>query len=288
MHRDSFQQRNPAHACRGGAVVVAILALASARPWAQEPVDKPTSGSSAQIRLPAPTSVSARQLPDGRIEVRWAAVTGAMKYDLWRSVPPDPQTVISRSNAADTTYIDSDVKVGSYYYYVVAAVSSTGTSGLRAGVVPVMATASATTSTLRPSDPPTGVNDTSTGTGTSSGSGSLAQKCVQTGAYSTCVSDVVDYSPVLEFVKNVTVTCPQAGQVATGGGFSGYLVNMVVVQSTPVLPTAKTRAGWAVTVSPIRLPSMDAGQILLDTLGSVRRDFQVWVVCGPAGTAPAP
>src|SRR5688500_9720027 len=154
----TFQPRTAAHTCRLGTVLFAILALTSVRAWAQEPVNKPTPGPSAQIRLPAPTSVSARQLPDGRIEVSWAPVNGATKYDLWRSVPPDPQTVVARPDAAGTTYVDSDVKVGRYHYYVVAAVSSTGTSGLRAGVVPVMVTTSATTSTLRTSDPTTGTN----------------------------------------------------------------------------------------------------------------------------------
>jgi hypothetical protein len=285
MQPDRLQPRNAAYTC-WLAVLVGLLALASATGWAQEPVNKPTPVPNAQIRLPAPASVSARQLADGRIEVNWAPVSGATKYDLWRSVPPDPQTVISMPDAPGTTYVDSDVKVGSYYYYVIAAVSSTGTSGLRAGSVPVKAIASATTSTLRTSDPTTGTTDTSTGTGISSGS--LAQKCVQTGAYFTCVSDVVDYSPLIEPAKNVTVTCPQAGQVATGGGFSGHLLNMSVVQSVPVLPTEKTRAGWTVTVTPIRIPNVNAGQVLLESLTSIRRDFQVWAVCGPAGAAAVP
>ena len=111
---------------------------------------------------------------------------------------------------------------------------------------------------------------------------------MQTGSYSSCVSDVIDYSPVIEPAKTVIVTCPLGGQVATGGGFTGFLLNMSVVQSMLVLPEAKTRAGWTVTVVPIRIPNLDVAQVLLQLLGTVRRTFQVWVVCAASGTAPAP
>ena len=83
------------HTCslRLRAVLALIVALAPARGSAQDPVNKPTAERSPLTRLPAPTSVTARQLADGRIEVRWDAMDGAVKYDLWRSVPPFPQTM---------------------------------------------------------------------------------------------------------------------------------------------------------------------------------------------------
>lgn len=284
MPHDTVEPRTSAWSRRLCGVLVAIVALASTQSSAQDQINRPTPDPNTFIRLPVPTPVSARQLPDGRIEVRWAAVEGAAKYDLWRSVPPTPQTVVTRSNPADTTYIDSDVKAGSTYYYVVAAVTGGGISGLRAGSVPVTATTTPT-ATLRTSDPVTDATDSTRG---SLAAPALAQKCVQSGAYSSCVTDLVDYSPVIEPAKNVTATCPMGGQVATGGGFVGNLLNMSVVQSMPVLPDAKTRAGWTVTVTPIRLPNTDSAEVLLELLGTVRRTLQVWVVCAAAGTAPTP
>jgi hypothetical protein len=108
--------------------------------WSQDVV-KPGTTTTAVQRLPAPKP-TARQLPNGQIEVSWPAVEGAIKYDMWRSVPPTPQTVISRPDPSATTYIDTDVRPGSTYYYLVAAVNSSGISGLRAGTMPVTVTAS--------------------------------------------------------------------------------------------------------------------------------------------------
>src|ERR1043166_4064921 len=127
----------PVGSVRLGALVVALFAVSPVvTSAAQDPVIKP--GTTATLdRLPVPTSVTATQLADGRIEVRWNAVEGAVKYELWRSVPPGPQTVVTRSDPASTTYIDSDVKVGSTYYYMVAAVTADGTLGLKAGSQPV-------------------------------------------------------------------------------------------------------------------------------------------------------
>ena len=268
---------------RPGVLLIVILALAAARPSAQDPINKPTAEPSPLLRLRAPTAVSARQLPDGRIEVRWDAVDGAAKYDLWRSVPPAGQTVVTRSNPAETTYIDADVRTGSTYYYVVAAVTTGGISGLKAGSIPVTATTEPTGSALRTTDPTTGATDGTAIPGTAT---VPTQKCQPTGVYFTCISDVIQYSPLVEPMKAVIVTCPTAGQVATGGGFAGDLLNMTVFQSRPVLPDTKTRAGWAVVVVPITIPSMDPATVLARAAGSISRSFQVWVVCASAGTSP--
>ena len=269
---------------RLGAVLALIGALAAARASAQAPVDKPTAERSPLTRLPVPTSVTARQLPDGRIEVRWDAVDGAVKYDLWRSVPPGGQTIVMRSNPAENIYIDPDVRKGSTYYYVVAAVTSAGISGLKAGSIPVTATIDPAAPSLRTSDPTTGATDGSVIPGTAT-STVPPQQCQQAGAYVTCVTDVIKYSPLLEPAKVVVASCPTAGQVATGGGFSGNLLNMTVFASMPVLADAKSRAGWMVVVGPIRIPSQDPLQ-LLQYLGEVSRSFQVSVVCASAGTSP--
>jgi hypothetical protein len=267
------------------AVLALVVALTAARASAQDPVDKPTAERSPLTRLSAPTSVTARQLSDGRIEVRWDAVDGAVKYDLWRSVPPSPQTMPTRSNPAETTYIDADVKKGSTYYYVVAAVTSGGISGLRAGSIPVTATIEPASASLRTSDPTTGATDGSGIPGTATATIVPPQRCQQAGAYVTCVTDTIKYSPLTESSKAVSTYCPTAGQVATGGGFAGNLLNMSVFASMPMLADAKSRAGWTVVVGPIRIPSQDPFQ-LLQYLGEVSRSFNVFVVCASTGTAP--
>lgn len=261
------------------------MAVAATRASAQDPVDKPTAERSPLTRLSAPTGVSARQLPDGRIEVRWDAVDGAVKYDLWRSVPPGGITVVTRSNPAETTYTDSDVKTGSTYYYMVAAVPSGGTGGLRAGSNPVTATTEPAAPSLRTSDPTTGATDGSAIPGTATAT-VPPQTCQPNGAYVTCVTDLIQYSPVVEGGKGVMVYCPTAGQVATGGGFIGNLLNMTVFASMPVLADAKARAGWFVYVGPIMIPSQDLVTVLGLAGGSVSRSFRVWVVCASAGTSP--
>lgn len=141
-----------------------MLALLPVPAWSQD-VIKPPGGTTTIIeRLPAPMP-TARQLPDGRIEVRWPAVEGAVKYDIRRSVPPAAQTVISRPNPAETTYVDADVKAGSTYYYAVAAIDSAGTMGLRAGTPPVTATTTpGTTTTTTTTSTPTTATGSSTET----------------------------------------------------------------------------------------------------------------------------
>lgn len=106
--------------------------------FGQDPVIKPTPVEPLS-RLPAPIPVTARQLPDGRIEVRWPTVDGAVKYQVTRSVPPDPARVL-QPDPAVPLYIDSDVTQGRTYYYVVAAYNAQGTLGLKSGSPPVTAT----------------------------------------------------------------------------------------------------------------------------------------------------
>ena len=138
-----------------------VMLLTPISGWTQDVV-RPNVGTATITRLPAPKP-TARQLPDGRIEVSWPAVEGAIGYDLRRSVPPTPQTAISRPNPSETVYIDTDVKAGSTYYYVVGAVDSSGIVGLRGGTPPVTATVApggsttTTTTTTTPASttPPT-------------------------------------------------------------------------------------------------------------------------------------
>lgn len=115
--------------------------IAGSRPLVAQdsgPVTKPLSEPNITDRLPAPKP-SARQMSDGRIEVSWAPIGGAVSYRMWRSVPPTPAAVVTLPNPQQSSYIDADIKMGSTYYYVVAAVNGAGIEGLRGGTTPVTA-----------------------------------------------------------------------------------------------------------------------------------------------------
>lgn len=114
-------------------LLVLVLAALPVRPAeAQDPISKPTSGTTTVDRLPAPTPIVVKQLADGRIQVTWKRLIGAQSYAIWRSVPPAAVVALSE-RPTDTVYVDSDVKAGSWYYYNVAAVGEGGTIGMKGG-----------------------------------------------------------------------------------------------------------------------------------------------------------
>jgi hypothetical protein len=84
--------------------------------------------------------------------VRWARIAGAVAYQVTRSVPPAPATVIS-PNPTDTVYYDRDVLAGKTYYYVIAGINDAGALGLKAGTPSFTATRSAGTSVSAPPAP---------------------------------------------------------------------------------------------------------------------------------------
>lgn len=119
------------------------LACLSIPAMAQDPVVKP--GATTLTRLASPATVVARQLQDGRIEVRWSAVAGAASYRITRSVPNlSPEAAVS-PDPRDTVFVDGDVKQGFYYYYVVAGMDDAGQVGLKRGAAPVKAIISSAT-----------------------------------------------------------------------------------------------------------------------------------------------
>lgn len=122
--------------------------IASVHPMAAQdsgPVTRPQSEPSITDRLPAPKP-SAKQEQDGQIYVSWAPVEGAVSYRMWRSVPPAPTAPVTLRSPQSPGYVDADIKTGSTYYYVVAAVGAGGIEGLRGGTAPVTATRSVSTS----------------------------------------------------------------------------------------------------------------------------------------------
>ena len=140
---------------RYSAMLISAVTLASAVPLSAQEI-KPRSTTE---RLPKPASITAAQQPDGRIRVVWSAVEGTARYRVLRSVPPDPSRAVTLPNPTDTQYVDSDVKAGSTYYYLVSAVNEAGIDGLRIGSAPVTAAAISapadTAAPLAPVAPPT-------------------------------------------------------------------------------------------------------------------------------------
>lgn len=112
-------------------LLITASAIASAAPTGAQ-VTKP----GPTDRLPAPAMITAVQVPDGTIRVTWSTVEGALGYTLARSVPPVPIAPVTLANPSDTVYIDRDVKSGSTYYYLVAAVNEAGLPGLKRGSAP--------------------------------------------------------------------------------------------------------------------------------------------------------
>jgi hypothetical protein len=145
---------------RYSAILLCIVTPTSAGPLSAQQVIKPGSitTTTTTYRLPKPASVTASQQPDGKIRVVWRAVVDAASYKLVRSVPPEAAKAVTLPNPSDTQYVDSDVKAGSTYYYLVSAVNADGIEGLKAGTS-LLATAVAapaeTTVTQAPVPPAT-------------------------------------------------------------------------------------------------------------------------------------
>ena len=113
-------------------LLLAVIGAPAVPVVAQVTKPRPTA-----YRLPKPTSVVASRQPNGTILVVWSAVPEAASYKLFRSVPPTPMTRVDLPSPSDTQYVDTDVKAGSTYYYLVTAVNEAGSEGLRAGTAPV-------------------------------------------------------------------------------------------------------------------------------------------------------
>ena len=135
----------------------ALLAAPLSDSVAQE-ISKPRP--EIQSRPAAPATITAVQQPDGRILVVWRGVEGAAKYSLYRSVPNLGAGIVALARPTDTLYVDSDVKAGYSYYYVVNAVSGSGAAGLKTSAPPVAATVS--TSPVPPVGPPSATSEVCT------------------------------------------------------------------------------------------------------------------------------
>ncbi len=82
-----------------------------------------------QTILPAPVGLSAL-IGDGSVTLRWKGVTGAQLYNVYRMTGLNSANE-KISGRADTFLVDTDLRNGQEYYYLVAAVGTEGLEGRR-------------------------------------------------------------------------------------------------------------------------------------------------------------
>lgn len=92
-----------------------------------------TSGGGGSTTLSAPTGVTATA-GSSTITIKWNAVSGADKYNVYRSTSSGG-TYNSIGSEYGTSHIDMSVSSGTTYYYKVAAVASDGTVGNKSAAV---------------------------------------------------------------------------------------------------------------------------------------------------------
>lgn len=78
--------------------------------------------------VPAPTGLTAT-VESNSIVLNWTASAGAQSYNVFRGTSAGGEAGQPIATSTTTTYTDSSVTAGPTYYYTVAAVSTTGTSG---------------------------------------------------------------------------------------------------------------------------------------------------------------
>jgi hypothetical protein len=93
----------------------------------------------------APSTVTARSTSATAIQLQWAPVDGAARYDVERSTDTVTWGVVASTGSEETRYTDAALASGTTYYYRVAAVAGQDVS--RSDVV------SATTTVITPTAP---------------------------------------------------------------------------------------------------------------------------------------
>ncbi len=83
---------------------------------------------------PAPTGISASKNFGDRIEITWAASSGAATYEVWRNTTNSSSSAarITSPDVSTLIYKDTTATVSKTYYYWVKAKNSAGTSGFSA------------------------------------------------------------------------------------------------------------------------------------------------------------
>ena len=82
-----------------------------------------TASSSAELAVPSLTA----QATDAGIALRWGAVAGAVRYELWTYWARDPGWQdIGGANLTGTSHTHADVTAGTTYYYSIRALNAAG------------------------------------------------------------------------------------------------------------------------------------------------------------------
>lgn len=105
------------------AFIIAVAAAATTAACSTEPPPPPPPG---DTKPAAPTAVGA-MCGNQKITLSWAAVTGAVTYNVNRSTTTGGTATLAGSTAA-LTYVDATGAVGSQYFYTITAVNAAGTS----------------------------------------------------------------------------------------------------------------------------------------------------------------
>lgn len=84
--------------------------------------------------LKAPTVKGSNVASTGKIKLSWDAVSGAVKYNIYRASTKDG-TYKLNWNTTSTSYINSSATPGQTFYYKVCAVESDGTEGKMSSVI---------------------------------------------------------------------------------------------------------------------------------------------------------
>jgi predicted phage tail protein len=127
-----------------GSFAVSVSAVVKARAFATGMSDSPVAAASFTITPPpaipaAPTGVVATpQNQKGRISVGWNAVAGATRYNVKRATLSGGPYATVATGLTTTSFLNTGLKSGTTYYYVVSAVNAAGESP---NSVPASATA---------------------------------------------------------------------------------------------------------------------------------------------------
>ncbi len=85
----------------------------------------------------APAGLSFSAVSSGRIDLSWAASSGATGYNIRRSGSPGGPYVVLATNVAAASYSDTSISRPGAYYYVVSAVNGAGEGPLSAELLAV-------------------------------------------------------------------------------------------------------------------------------------------------------
>ena len=145
---------------RGVWLAVALLAVAASLLYTKL-VTAQESSTEATLSAPALTAESGEG--EGTVELRWEAVTGAVRYELlaWTSGADDWQD-IGGDNLTGTSYTHSGLAAGTTYYYAVRALNGSGEASEWSEVM--SATVAATQSAIATPTPTATVLPASTAT----------------------------------------------------------------------------------------------------------------------------